>query len=144
MYCPLIWLWPQCQNGPLKRLCNDDLLNKRWVKTSCNWLDILTWYFTIIHIICWGNLFHTCVIFIWTLIFLISYWNEMHRHDTLIRSLKLERSQNVLFNLTNAQKPGTVQYLRSIGRETPNSEHRLMSSPELHTRRQPVVVVVSH
>ena len=35
---------------------------------------------------------------------------------------------------------GTVEYLRSVGHETPNSEHRLMSSPELHSHRQPVVV----
>ena len=38
-------------------------------------------------------------------------------------------------------KAGTVQYLKAVDRETPTSEHRLfVSSPELHSRRQPVVV----
>ena len=37
-------------------------------------------------------------------------------------------------------KAGTVQYLKSVSRETLTSEHRLVSSPELHGCRQPVVV----
>ena len=37
-------------------------------------------------------------------------------------------------------KTGTVQYLQSVGHETRTSEHRLVSSPEMHGCRQPVVV----
>ena len=37
-------------------------------------------------------------------------------------------------------KPGTVQYLRSVGHKTPNSERQLVSRPQLHSRRQPIVV----
>ena len=51
-----------------------------------------------------------------------------------------EQSQNVLFYLTNTQKLGTVQYLGTFAQETPTREHQLMSSPELHSRMQPIVV----
>ena len=47
---------------------------------------------------------------------------------------RAERSKSIPF------KAGTVQYLMAVDRETLNSEHQLVSSQELHSRRQPVVV----